>query len=191
MYFNTSDRNCYMSYLEVVYETVSTDDSKIEQDLMFSDGTAYYWPFDGNNECSTWESHKGTNVTIGPFNTTAYPDIKYNFILAQVSVENHWRTTKGRGLAFGVKGDYMQICPVEGYKLTSIKLKSGNGDGIAYSIQDAEGSVVTGGELQSIAANGAEHTFTLTGTTANTEYRLVVNYRSSIAQMWITYERVD
>ncbi len=191
MYFNSSDRNCYMSYLEVVYETVSTDDSKIEQEIVFSDGTTYYWPFEGANLCGAHETLAGENVTVGPLNTSLYPDIKYEFHVASISgdVQNDWRVTAGRGIRFGKSGDYFRICPVPNYRLSEIILTEGNAT-IKYSIKDDEGNIVDLHENVSVAEY-AKHTFTLNSTVANTGYCIVVGANPAIRALKITYERVD
>ena len=186
-----SPSNCYISYLEVVYEEISTDVSTIVQELKFSDGTNTYWPFDGPDKKAAWEEYKGENKVVGPFHTTSKPEITYNFFIAKISGNNNWRNTGGRGLRYGgTTGDYMQICAVEDYKLTSIKIKCGNA-ATSFVVKDANGEVVDGGAQHKISAYG-EYTFTLSDTTANTEYRLVLptSDQSSIFEMTITYELV-
>ena len=186
-----SPSNCYISYLEVVYETVSTDTNTIVQELIFSDGSNTYWPFDGPDKRAAWEEYKGENKVVGPFHTTSKPEITYNFYIANIASNNNWRNTAGRGLRYGgTAGDYMQICPVEDYKLTSIKIKCGNA-ATSFVVKDAKGNDVDGGAKYKISAY-EEYTFTLSETLANTEYRLVLptSDQSSIFEMTITYELV-
>ena len=190
IYFNSSN-NCYISYLEVVYQEVVNDNTIIEQNLLFSDGTSTYWPFEGGDKKGAWEDYKGTDVIVGPFNTALHPNLVYNFHIASITGNNNWRVTAGRGLRFGgTAEDYMQICPVEGYKLTSIKIKCGNA-ATSFVVKDADGNPVTGGDSYKISAS-EEYTFTLSETLANTEYRLVLPTpdQSSIFEMTITYELV-
>ena len=184
-----SSNNCYISHLEVVYETVSADELKIEQDIMFSDGTNHYWPFVGDDLRNAYAILTGSNKIIGPFNTEAYPDIKYEFHIASISVQNDWRVTAGRGFRFGKAGDFMRICPVPNYRLSEIVLTEGN-TAIKYSITDDDGNIVEGYENIEISVDG-EKTFTLNSTTANTAYRIVLGANPAIRRLKITYERID
>ena len=198
IYFG-SKSNCYLSYLEVVYEEVSTDDSTINQNLIFCDGTGDHndgatviktWPFTGSHTAlPTWSNQ------AGPFWTTTYPDLKYSFHV-EVESGDFWGHTRAGFFFGGTIGDYMSFLPVENYKITYIKIRSGSA-ATKYSVQDTSGSIVNGGDEVKISSTyDSIVEFELTGTSPNTEYRLVLGSeakagRAAIREMWITYERVD
>lgn len=203
MYFNSTwekGLNLYLSYLEVVYvDSDQTDQmpAAFTQTIEFADedANALSWPLSPKQP--SWEDYKNsTNNLIGPFTSSEYPTIEYKFFVQTITSNNNWRTTGGQGLRFGgTIGDYMQLCPVEDYKITKIYIRGGNGKVIAtYSVTDANGSVVVGGEAYKMEnTNNHEKTFTLTGTSANTEYRLMLNStgQAAIREIGISYERVE
>lgn len=91
-------------------------------------------------------------------------------------------------------GDYMEIMPVENYRLTKIQFRSGNMLN-TYTVTDASGQTLAG---PITGATDKDIIFDLSDTTKDTEYRLVLGvekksgviYPSSIREMWITYELV-
>ena len=195
IYFNAGD-NCYISYIEVVYVNADTDTrpAEIEQNLVFStrvggSGGEAAWPFSTKQG-----AHNIVTSPIGPFCTTDQPDIEYYYhVSAPATINDNWRTTGGQGLRFGgTVGDYMRFCPVADYKLTKIKIRGGT-QSVVYSVTDAKGQTITGGEQKTISTTAdSEVSFTLTNTSPATEYRLVLGSTkpSAIREMWITYELV-
>lgn len=192
IYFNRADtRNCYISYLEVVY--VDVKPAIINENLVWWTGHGNHsdnsnpekdfptkWPFAQGR--SNWDSNKDFE-----FSTSDYEFIKYSF-KSKLTL-NFSRA----GFQYGTEiGDYMAIKPSENYKLTSIKLRGGNSAN-NYSVTDMTGNVISGGEAKDMAAAyDSTLEFNLSGTTANTEYRLQVNTttKTTIREMWITYELV-
>ena len=189
MYFNYAS-NRYFKYLEVVYVDAGGKPAKIEQELLFSDGSNTSWPFTQDRG-----AYNTVTSPVGPFSTAANPDVQYSFYITNPSASSdNWRITGGQGLRYGgTAGDYMKIWPVADYKLTYIKIEGGN-KAAKYSVKDATGAVVTGGTEQTAkTSHGSQLEFTLSGTTANTEYRLVLGSttQSCIRKMWVTYELVQ
>lgn len=199
MYFNHAS-NRYFKYLEVVYADAGSKPAKIDQYLLFSDGTTAYWGSDISDGTFVGKmpSYKTATSPVGPFYTAANPDIKYSFYIASIgestTPSDNFRVTAGQGLRFGgTTGDYMKIWPVEDYKLTYIKIEGGN-KAVKYSVRDGSNAVIAGGTEQTItASHGSSVEFNLTGTSANTEYRLVLGSttQSCIRKMWLTYELVQ
>jgi hypothetical protein len=196
IYFG-SKSNCYMSYLEVMYEEFSTDDSRINQNLIFCDGTGDH-NAPGANVIKTWPftgSHTALPTTYqpGPFWNSTYPDLKYSFYV-QTNHKDFWGHTRAGFYFGGTIGDYMSFLPVENYKITYIKIRSGSAS-TKYSVQDTSGSIVNGGEEKQIgSAYDSIVEFSLTGTSPDTEYRLVLGSatkagRAAIREMWITNEK--
>jgi len=204
IYFNAGD-NCYISYIEVVYVNANTDTrpAEIEQNLIFYDYTGNHssepalsngqklWPFNG----ATSSPHPKFVEDVefqGPYYTTNNPEIQYLFKVQSYTKSDCWRVT-GQGFRFGgTVDDYMSFQPVEGYKLTYIKIRGGN-KAACYSVKDKDGNITAGGDQQTIK-NSFDSTveFKLTETSANTEYHLVLGSTepSAIREMWITYELV-
>ena len=194
IYFNRgADQNCYISYLEVVYADAKP--TTIKQNLTWWGGHGNHsdstnpdvalfqnatWPFAQGR--GSWDSNKDFE-----FSTSDYEFIKYSF-KSKLTL-NYSRA----GFQYGTEvGDYMAIKPSENYKLTSIKLRGGNSAN-NYSVTDMTGNVISGGEAKDMAADyDSTLEFNLSGTTANTEYRLQVNTttKTTIREMWITYELV-
>lgn len=204
MHFNSSSAlNSYISYIEVVYADASSKLAKIEQNLIFYDYTGNHnnepalsngqklWPFNG----ATNSPHPKFVEAVefqGPYYTTNNPEIQYLFKVQSYKTSDCWRVT-GQGFRFGgTVGDYMSFQPVEGYKLTYIKIRGGNKK-VLYSVTDASGKITAGGNQETIN-NSYDSTveFNLTETSANTEYHLVLGSTepSAIREMWITYELV-
>lgn len=95
----------------------------------------------------------------------------------------------------GDPAGYIDLPAVEGKKLTKIELASaGNmGGSVELSVQDAQGNAVAGGESrkfeQTSLTNPALTTFVLTGTEANTSYRLNVDKSNAqFHKIGLTYE---
>ena len=189
MYFNrAADRNCYISYLEVVYvdaDVVVDTRQPIEQNLVIWSGSGNHsgssiaatWPFvDGRGK---WDTNKSYE-----FYTLAHTDIKYSF-----NSTNKPDYTKA-GLKFGgTVGDSFKIHAVEGYRLSHIKLRGGD-TANKYSVTDGVNAIT---EVKDMARDyDTIVEFKLTGTTQNTDYYLTVNTATitTIREMWITYEPV-
>lgn len=202
IHFNAGS-NAYIAYLEVVYSTYDGPvmQETVTNNIAFADENAskLAWPF-----MQAWVAGSKAESPVGPLFTSTWPDFAYRFHVAGIptgSVNSgdkaidYWRHTGGAGLRFGgAVGDYMEIMPVAGYKLTYIKIRSGK-RATKYSVKDTSGNIVSGGDITPVAANDNGNEileFTLTGTTANTEYRLVMEDTepASIREMWITYELV-
>ena len=195
LYFNqTSAVNCYISYLEVVYVDADSKATKIEQDLVFWAGTGNHsdqtnpdfyidatWPFNGTKPAAV--------TTDDTFHTDAYPHILYSFNDAG----GKFGVTRA-GLKFGGKdGSYMKFHAVEGYKLTSIKIRGGTTT-TTYYISTTTG---TGGKIteESRLESTPDSTlkFQLNNTSENTDYYLCIKStaQANIREMWITYELVQ
>ena len=192
IYFNhDGKRNCYISLLEVVYvdanQTTVTDNlawwpghgnhndsSNPEKDLSIQ------WPFDPTR--GSWDDD---NDCI--FSSKTNENFKYSF--KSTSKIDYTRAGFKIG---GTAGDYIAIKPSGGYRLKSVRMRGGSSSN-SYSIVDVQDNVITGGEAQNIAsAYDSQLTFTLSGTTADTEYRLRINTTTitNIREMWIEYELV-
>ena len=183
MYFNrAADRNCYISYLEVVYvdaDVVVDTRQPIENRIVSCTNTGTpgngVWPFTVGR--SSW-----TNTF--EFNTSLYPDIKYSFPLGKPDYNGN------PGLIVPA-GTCMKIHAVEGYRLSYIKIRGYN-DATTYSVspnQDGSSQIAGPQAISSTLDSILE--FNLAETSVNTDYYLTAtNVRASIREMWITYEPV-
>lgn len=211
LYFNTAySSNCYIAYLEVNYTDYVTSgpQESIVNYMEFStrtgtSGGGSTWPF-----ATDYTSYKTATSPVGPLYTSTYPDFQYRFYVTKLPMtdtlpsdnsedykKDYWRYT-ANGLQFGSDaGDYMEIMPVENYRVTKIQFRSGSNSN-TYTVTDASGRSLA----EPIAgATDKDIVFDLSDTTKDTEYRLVLGdvekksgviYPSSIREMWITYELV-
>ena len=87
-------------------------------------------------------------------------------------------TNGGRLRIGGVSGDYVKFPAVPGYKLKQLDVKAAS-SGRPFKLTDTAGAIVSGGEEITPPAAYYTHSFFLSGTAANTSYRLVItgNYQ--------------
>lgn len=205
IYFGADAVNSYITYLEVIYTdfTGIEKQEKIENNILFStrvgsDGGSTQWPF-----VQEFLNYKKQTCPTSELYTATYPDLKYQFYIKQLPTtgtnkweEDFFRQTGGAGLSWGSEpGDYMAILPVADYRVTNIKIRHAN-KATTYSVTDSKGNVLVG-PTKAKGSHDEELIFPLEGTTANTEYRLVLGgdlnnngvvVPSGIREMWITYE---
>lgn len=183
--------NCYISHLEVVY--VDANQTTVTDNLA-------WWPGHGNHsDSSNPEKNLSAQWPFTPgrgswdsdnnciFSSKTNENFKYSF--KSTNTIDYSRAGFKIG---GTAGDYIAIKPSGGYRLKSVRMRGGSSSN-SYSIVDVQDNVITGGEAQDIAsAYDSELTFTLSDTTADTEYRLRINTTTitQIREMWITYELV-
>lgn len=208
IHFNGKN-NFYISYLEVVYVDAEIKPAKIEQNLLFCEGTGNHsngatitqlWPFTGSHDSRpTWK--EGDDFPSGPYFTLDHPELQYSFNVQTYDAE-YWRHTRAGFIFGGTINDYMAFLPVENYRLAAVKIRGG-AKATVYSMTntslepvqatDASNNSVTTQQISS--TYDSEIQFNLQNTSANTEYRLVLGSSgktgvANIREMWITYELV-
>ena len=186
--------NCYISHLEVVYVDADANQTTVTDNLA-------WWPGHGNhNDSSNPEKDLSVQWPFDPGRSNWDTDNDYIFSSKtnesfKYSFKSNMTINYSRaGFQYGTtEGDYMAIKPKEDYRLVSIELRGGNSAN-NYSVTDVNGVEISGGEAKDIAADfDSPLVFNLSGTTAGTEYRLRVNTanKTTIREMWITYEHVE
>lgn len=190
MYFNrAADRNCYISYLEVVYvdaDVVVDTRQPIENNIVSCSnyGTSGNgkWPFaqSRNNWSTTFE-----------FSTSLYENIKYSFPKVKPDYTPNAGLKFGPNVTDGAKGDCMKIHAVEGYRLSRIKIR-GYDTATTYVVSSAMDGTNPLIDPQTIATTcDSILELNLTGSVVNTDYYLIVTDKgAAIREMWITYEPV-
>jgi hypothetical protein len=146
----------------------------------FSDNTV--------NGLDQWPSSKETS-TEGTF-VYVLDGVNYSFTT----------TKSGNGIymnssyLFINSGCYLGLPAIEGKKLVSVSATLNGGGNPSLSSQgtitsDTEGTVVSGGEVQTFDTKGAAKTFNLTGTSANTVYYLAIaNKNFQCTKIVLIYE---
>lgn len=133
----------------------------------------------------------------GPSEKT-YTFSGYEFIINVAAGANvYWldgskRNTTPPNKAMYFNGDdtYIQFPVVAGKKLTKVEFSSpyGAGAGVGIVIKDTSDAIVAGGEMQTINANETI-TFNLTGTTADTAYRMARTAKNAqCTKLVLSYE---
>lgn len=153
----------YENTVRTLKAVFSKDGAKVGTGWAFDDGT---------------EPKKATvcgKGLVGPYYLPDNDDAPFYFFVAKEVSSDSWRTTGGAGRRFGgTVHDYMLLPAINGYRLASVYIKSGSGAS-TYAITNNPASgdpvPVAGGEKKSISKQ-SEHTFILSGTEANTAYRL-------------------
>lgn len=95
-----------------------------------------------------------------------------------------------KALYFNGEDTYIQFPVVAGKKLTKVEFSSpyGAGAGVGIVIKDTSDAIVAGGEMQTINANETI-TFNLTGTTADTAYRMARTAKNAqCTKLVLSYE---
>lgn len=102
-----------------------------------------------------------------------------------------WNTTPpNKAMYFNGDDTYIQFPVVAGKKLTKVEFSSpyGAGAGVGIVIKDTSDAIVAGGEMQTINANETI-TFNLTGTTADTAYRMARTAKNAqCTKLVLSYE---
>ena len=102
-----------------------------------------------------------------------------------------WNTTPpNKAMYFNGDDTYIQFPVVAGKKLTKVEFSSpyGAGAGVGLVIKDTSDAIVAGGEMQTINANETI-TFNLTGTTADTAYRMARTAKNAqCTKLVLSYE---
>ena len=130
----------------------------------------------------------------GPFHISGHEDCPLYFYAKENNAsDDGWRATAGSGRIFGgSEHDYMLIPAIEGYRLVEVYIVSAKQVSYAITNNPASGTPtpISGGEVTKIAAQKS-HTFTLSGTLPNTEYRidLPVKDFAKVAEIKLTYEQ--
>ena len=99
-------------------------------------------------------------------------------------------TPPNKAMYFNGDDTYIQFPVVAGKKLTKVEFSSpyGAGAGVGIVIKDTSDAIVAGGEMQTINANETI-TFNLTGTTADTAYRMARTAKNAqCTKLVLSYE---
>lgn len=134
---------------------------------------------------------------VGPSEKT-YTFSGYEFIINVAAGANvywldgsKWNTTPpNKAMYFNGDDTYIQFPVVAGKKLTKVEFSSpyGAGAGVGIVIKDTSDAIVAGGEMQTINANETI-TFNLTGTTADTAYRMARTAKNAqCTKLVLSYE---
>ncbi|MEG2239808.1 MAG: hypothetical protein RSC12_01730 [Alistipes sp.] len=103
---------------------------------------------------------------------------------------NTYQDTKPTSLFIGKTGSYIELPAKAGVALTGVVVDQaiGGGSSVQVSVKDVNGTVVGGGDALTINA-GETASFGLTGTTANTSYRVYVDNEKNlhVAKLTLTY----
>jgi hypothetical protein len=116
----------------------------------------------------------------------------YDFTFAGSSDAGFYYATAGY-LMLGKTGAYIEFPAISGKKLVKAVFVSRNGasGNVTLTISDADGNIQTGGESKKWAQEDPyTYTYTLSGTKADTKYRLNVtnNYNAQITKLELYYE---
>ncbi|WP_418662488.1 DUF5689 domain-containing protein [Alistipes putredinis] len=133
----------------------------------------------------------------GPSEKT-YTFSGYEFIINVAAGANaYWldgsewnKDAPNKALYFNGDDTYIQFPVVAGKKLTKVEFSSpyGAGAGVGIVIKDTSDAIVAGGEMQTINANETI-TFNLTGTTADTAYRMARTAKNAqCTKLVLSYE---
>lgn len=133
----------------------------------------------------------------GPSEKT-YTFSGYEFIINVAAGANaYWldgsewnKDAPNKALYFNGEDTYIQFPVVAGKKLTKVEFSSpyGAGAGVGIVIKDTSDAIVAGGEMQTINANETI-TFNLTGTTADTAYRMARTAKNAqCTKLVLSYE---
>lgn len=138
---------------------------------------------------ATYPSEFPTSKTV---DAATYKLGGYDFTFAGSSDAGFYYATAGY-LMLGKSGAYMELPAISGKKLVKAVFVSRQGasGNVTLTISDAEGNVQTGGEtLKWAQEDPYTYTYTLSGTKADTKYRLNVTnkYNAQITKLELYYE---
>jgi hypothetical protein len=138
---------------------------------------------------ATYPSEFPTSKTV---DAATYKLGGYDFTFAGSSDAGFYYATTGY-LMLGKSGAYMEFPAISGKKLVKAVFVSRQGasGNVTLSISDADGNVQTGGEaLKWAQEDPYTYTYTLSGTKADTKYRLNVTnkYNAQITKLELYYE---
>jgi hypothetical protein len=137
----------------------------------------------------TYPSEFPTTKTV---DATTYKLGGYDFTFAGSSDAGFYYATAGY-LMLGKTGAYIEFPAISGKKLVKAVFVSRNGasGNVTLTISDADGNIQTGGESKKWAQEDPyTYTYTLSGTKADTKYRLNVTnkYNAQITKLELYYE---
>ena len=176
-----------------VTSAITMEMGQLEVGFEVSDGQNLVspWPFSSpetKNVSSSWGTGGASASFKGTRTDFTVSDGGYIFtIYAETGIARNSMA----GVLFGPEaGSYIEFPAIEGMKLSTVEIRSGSTSTSGKpAVTDTEGNVLSGGDAHTFSGRGDTYKWTVTGTAANTAYRLTTTeaVRLDIQKLMLTY----